>query len=99
MQFSDGSSEVELRLQLGAQDIQSYRDISVDANDSSLKIRIQRYGSLITLIETDHLFEKIKPAETIWFVNDFFSFFFFELLKPVYSLHCLDRDFMLWTGT
>ncbi|KAK7819820.1 probable inactive shikimate kinase like 2, chloroplastic isoform X2 [Quercus suber] len=69
-EFSDGSSEVELRLQLGAQDIQSYRDISVDANDNSLKIRIQRYGSLITLIETDHLFEKIKPAETIWYIDD-----------------------------
>lgn len=95
MQFSDGSSEVELRLQLGAQDIQSYKDISVDANDNSLKIRIRRYGSLITLIETDHLFEKIKPAETIWFVSDFFLF---ELLKPVYRsslfrqrLHALDR--------
>jgi hypothetical protein len=61
MQFSDGSSEVELRLQL-----------NVDSNDTSLTIRVQRNGYLITLIETNHLFGKIKPAETIWFVSESF---------------------------
>lgn len=66
MQFLDGSSEVELRLQLGGWNIQSSRDIFVDANDTSLTIRVQHFGSLITLVETNKLFDKVKPAETIW---------------------------------
>ncbi|PQP99600.1 putative inactive shikimate kinase like 2 chloroplastic [Prunus yedoensis var. nudiflora] len=45
-EFLDGSSEVELRLQLG------------------------HSGSLITLMETNHLYDKIKPAETIWYIDD-----------------------------
>lgn len=69
LQFLDGSSEVELRLQLGGQNIQSTRDIFVDANGTSLTIEVQHSGSLITLMETNHLFDKIKPAETIWFVK------------------------------
>jgi hypothetical protein len=71
MQFSDGSSEVELRLQLNV-DVQNSRDIFVDSNDNSLTIRVQRNGYLITLIETNNLFGKIKPAETIWFVSESF---------------------------
>lgn len=72
MQFSDSTSEVELRLQLRAQDVESSRDIFVDAKDTSLTIRVQRRGSVVTLIETSHLFERIKPAETIWFVSKLF---------------------------
>ncbi|CAK7356070.1 unnamed protein product [Dovyalis caffra] len=67
-QFSDGSSEVELRLSLGGLDVQSSRDIFVDADGSSLIVRVKHSGSLVTLIETNQMFEKIKPAETIWFV-------------------------------
>ena len=68
MQFTDGSSEVELRLQLETQDIRSSKDAFVDANETSLTIRVRRLGSIVTLLETKQLFEKIKPAETIWFV-------------------------------
>ncbi|KAE8693204.1 hypothetical protein F3Y22_tig00110816pilonHSYRG00086 [Hibiscus syriacus] len=46
-EFSDVSSEVELRLQLGGKD-----DV----------------GSVVTLIDTNTLFEKIMPAEAIWLV-------------------------------
>lgn len=69
MQFSDGSSEVELRLNIGGLDIRSSRDLSVDANDTSLAIRVLRPGSPITLIETNRLFDRIKPSETIWCVQ------------------------------
>ncbi|KAI4314518.1 hypothetical protein L6164_027420 [Bauhinia variegata] len=69
-EFLDGSSEVELRLQIGGQGIQSSRDISVDVKDDSLAIRVLRPGSLITLIETDRLFDRIKPSETIWYIDD-----------------------------
>lgn len=69
MQFFDGSSEVELRLQLSGRDIQTSKDIFVDANETSLTIRVQHSGSLITLIETNNLFDRVKPAETIWFVE------------------------------
>ncbi|XP_059444859.1 probable inactive shikimate kinase like 2, chloroplastic [Corylus avellana] len=68
-EFSDGSSEVELRLQLNV-DVQNSRDIFVDSNDTSLTIRVQRNGYLITLIETNNLFGRIKPAETIWYIDD-----------------------------
>ena len=68
LQFSDGSSEVELRLQLGGQDVQSDNDIFLDADGTSLTVKVRQAGSLIILIETNSLFEKIKPAETIWFV-------------------------------
>ena len=68
LQFSDGSSEVELRLQLGGQDIQIAKDIFVDADGTSLTVKVRQAGSFITLIDTNSLFEKIKPAETIWFV-------------------------------
>lgn len=79
MQFTDGSSEVELRLQLGTQEIRSSKDIFVDANETSLTIRVQRMGSIITLLETKQLFEKIKPSETIWFVIVMVD----NLLQPV----------------
>uniref|UniRef100_A0A6P4BFC9 probable inactive shikimate kinase like 2, chloroplastic n=1 Tax=Ziziphus jujuba TaxID=326968 RepID=A0A6P4BFC9_ZIZJJ len=69
-EFFDASSEVELRLQLGGWNIQSSKDIFVDANDTSLTIRAQHSGSLITLLETNKLFDKVKPAETIWFIDD-----------------------------
>ena len=68
MQFLDGHTELELRLELGGHDIQSPRDIFVDADESSLAIRIQHSGSLKTLMETKCLYDKIKPAETIWSV-------------------------------
>lgn len=80
VQFTDSSSEVELRLQLGTQDIRSSKDVYVDANETSLTIRVQRLGSIITLLETKQLFEKIKPAETIWFVVVMID----DLLQPVW---------------
>ncbi|PON85409.1 Shikimate kinase/gluconokinase [Trema orientale] len=69
-EFFDGSSEVELRLQLCGRDIQSSKDIFVDANETSLTIRLQHPGSIVTLIETNRLFDRVKPAETIWFIDD-----------------------------
>ncbi|KAI9077150.1 hypothetical protein K1719_040972 [Acacia pycnantha] len=70
MKFSDSSSEVELRIHIGGQDVQNPRDISVDANLTSLAIRVQRPGSPTTLIESNNLFDKIKPDETIWYIDD-----------------------------
>lgn len=69
-EFSDGSSEVELRLNIGGLDIRSSRDILVDTNDTSLAIRVLRPGSPITLIETNPLFDRIKSSETIWYIDD-----------------------------
>lgn len=96
MQFSDASSEVELRLQLGAYEIRSPRDIFVDANGTSLTIRVQHHGSPVTLIETNQLFEKIMPAETIWFVGWFFlkkSFYNHYICLHIFKLriHALNR--------
>ncbi|KAJ6695802.1 INACTIVE SHIKIMATE KINASE LIKE 2 CHLOROPLASTIC-RELATED [Salix koriyanagi] len=70
MQFSDSSSEVELRLSLVGLDVQSSKDIFVDADGTSLVVQVQHSGSRITLIETNKMFEKIRTAETIWFIDD-----------------------------
>lgn len=67
MQFSDNASDMELRIQLGSIEIQNPRDVFVDAEDTSLTIRIRHSGTLLTLLEANSLFDKIKPAETIWF--------------------------------
>ncbi|KAL6178627.1 hypothetical protein ACLB2K_050145 [Fragaria x ananassa] len=69
-EFLDGSTEVELRLQLGGRNVTSSRDIFVDANGSSLTIKVQHSGSFVTLMETNQLFDKIKPAETIWYMDE-----------------------------
>ncbi|KAK2662661.1 hypothetical protein Ddye_001235 [Dipteronia dyeriana] len=70
-EFSDGSSEIELRLQLGTgEDILSSKDVFVDAHGSSLTVRLKLFGSLLTLIETHQLFDQIKPSETIWYIDD-----------------------------
>jgi hypothetical protein len=60
---------MELKLNIGSMDIRSTKDILVDANDTSLTIKVLRSGSPITLIETNPLFDRIKPSETIWFVQ------------------------------
>lgn len=67
VQFHDDSSEVELRLELGSESI-SPKDIFVDANDTSLVIKVQQSGCIRTLLETDSLYGVIKPAETIWYM-------------------------------
>jgi hypothetical protein len=69
MQFSDNASEMELKLNIGSMDIRNTKDILVDANDTSLTIKVLRSGSPITFIETNPLFDRIKPSETIWFVQ------------------------------
>ncbi|KAM7251189.1 hypothetical protein ACFE04_023072 [Oxalis oulophora] len=71
-EFSDSSSDVELRLQLKDRDhdVQSSKDIFVDADGTSLVVQVQRNGALSTLIQTNCLFERIKPAETIWYIDD-----------------------------
>ncbi|XP_050219748.1 probable inactive shikimate kinase like 2, chloroplastic [Mercurialis annua] len=69
-EFNDGPSEVELRLAIGSQDYVSTRDIVVDSDDSSLIVKVKNLGSVTTLIETNSLFDKIKPAETIWYIDD-----------------------------
>lgn len=69
-EFSDGSSDMELRLQLGGIDISGPRDIHVDANNTSLTIQLKHSGSLMTLMETHSLFDRIKSAETIWYLDD-----------------------------
>ena len=68
MQFSDGAYEMELRLHIGGMGIISTKDIYVDTGDTSLDITVLRSGSPITLIQTNPLFDRIKPYEIIWFV-------------------------------
>lgn len=70
---------MELRLHIGGLDIRTTKDILVDANDTSLAIRVLRSGSPVTLIETNPLFDRIKPSETIWYWFVQFKVNIFEL--------------------
>ncbi|KAK8945097.1 hypothetical protein KSP39_PZI008115 [Platanthera zijinensis] len=69
-EFSDGGTEVELRFHVASLGVESPSDIFVDAGDSSLLIRVKSSGTLRTLMQTDCLFERIKPAETIWYIDE-----------------------------
>ncbi|KAL0913518.1 hypothetical protein M5K25_016984 [Dendrobium thyrsiflorum] len=69
-EFSDGGTDVELRLDISALGVESSRDIFVDVDDCSLLIRVKASGTLRTLMQTDCLFERVKPAETIWYIDE-----------------------------
>ncbi|XP_072983357.1 probable inactive shikimate kinase like 2, chloroplastic isoform X1 [Typha latifolia] len=69
-EFSDSVSEAELRLDIGAMDVQSSSDIFVDVDETSLLIRVKASGTLVTLMETNRLFDKINPSETIWYIDE-----------------------------
>ncbi|KAL7606305.1 hypothetical protein Lser_V15G19649 [Lactuca serriola] len=64
-EFSDDSQEVELRLFLGDESVQSSKDVIVDIDEKFLTIKTKRDGSFRIAMEIS-LYEKIKPAETIW---------------------------------
>ncbi|XP_074576107.1 putative inactive shikimate kinase like 2, chloroplastic [Curcuma longa] len=68
--FYDNSVEVELKLDIGKLDVTKSSDIFVDVDESSLLVRVKASGTLITLMETNCLFERIKPSETIWYIDE-----------------------------
>ncbi|XP_021857018.1 probable inactive shikimate kinase like 2, chloroplastic isoform X2 [Spinacia oleracea] len=70
MQFSDGSSDLELRLLLKDMRVQSPKEVHVDVDENSLAVRIKQAGSVTTLMETKQLYDKIKPGETIWYLDE-----------------------------
>lgn len=59
---------MELRLDIGKHGIETSRDVFVDVDDTSLLIRAKSDGTLRTLINVTTLFDRIKAAETIWYV-------------------------------
>ncbi|CAN1256561.1 Probable inactive shikimate kinase like 2, chloroplastic [Linum perenne] len=69
-EFTDGSSEIELRLALTGEEIPSPKDVFVDADGTSLRVAVLRNGSIVTLMETNQLFDRVKPSETIWYIDD-----------------------------
>lgn len=69
-EFHDGSADVELRLLLRGMGVQSSKEIHVDADESSLVVRIHLPGSIRSLMETKQLYGRIKPSETIWYLDD-----------------------------
>nr|XP_009389081.1 PREDICTED: probable inactive shikimate kinase like 2, chloroplastic [Musa acuminata subsp. malaccensis] len=69
-EFSDGDADVELRLDISKLDIMSPSDIFVDMDETSLLVRVKASGTLITLMEANCLFERIKPSETIWYIDE-----------------------------
>ncbi|CAO2842339.1 unnamed protein product [Amaranthus hypochondriacus] len=69
-EFYDGPSDVELRLLLGSMSVQSSKEIQVDADGNSLIIKIKQPEAIVTLMETKQLYDRIKPGETIWYLDD-----------------------------
>ncbi|KAF9625073.1 hypothetical protein IFM89_017876, partial [Coptis chinensis] len=66
-------SEVELKIHLRDGQVKSCRDVFVNAEEgaTSLTVKVKSpYGPLVTLLETNHLYDKIKPAETIWYIDE-----------------------------
>ncbi|KAL8141750.1 hypothetical protein V2J09_014782 [Rumex salicifolius] len=68
--FYDGSPDVELRVQLGGTNVEDSKDVYVDANECSLVVGVKSSGSLKILMETNQLYGRIKPGETIWYLDD-----------------------------
>lgn len=68
-QFFDNTAEVELKLDIGKLDVTKSSDIFVHVDESSLLVRVKASGTLITLMEVNCFFERIKPSETIWLVD------------------------------
>ncbi|XP_021745540.1 probable inactive shikimate kinase like 2, chloroplastic [Chenopodium quinoa] len=68
--FSDGFSDLELRVLLKDTGVQSSKEIQVDVDESSLAVRIKQLGSITTLMETKQLYDRIKPGETIWYLDE-----------------------------
>lgn len=69
-EFNDGPSEVELRLQLAGMEISRSKDIHVDADGTCLVVGARRSGSLVVVMETKQLYDRIKPGETIWYLDE-----------------------------
>uniref|UniRef100_A0A803N5X5 CS domain-containing protein n=1 Tax=Chenopodium quinoa TaxID=63459 RepID=A0A803N5X5_CHEQI len=69
-EFSDGFSDLELRVLLKDTGVQSSKEIQVDVDESSLAVRIKQLGSITTLMETKQLYDRIKPGETIWYLDE-----------------------------
>ncbi|KAL2900654.1 putative inactive shikimate kinase like 2 chloroplastic, partial [Bienertia sinuspersici] len=69
-EFNDGPSDVELRLLLGDMKVQSSKEIHVDVDSKSLVVGIKQPGSIIRLMETKQLYDRVKPGETIWYLGE-----------------------------
>lgn len=69
-EFCDAGMEVEFRLNTTSINIQRTKDIFVDTDETSLLIRAKVDGTLLTLFECSCLFDRIKPGETIWYLDE-----------------------------
>ncbi|KAL9664356.1 hypothetical protein QQ045_019756 [Rhodiola kirilowii] len=69
-EFLDGSSEVELRVKLESAEAIGPKDIVLDAGETTLTIKVRRYGLLTTVVEIGRLFDRIRPSETIWYIDE-----------------------------
>ncbi|XP_068650988.1 probable inactive shikimate kinase like 2, chloroplastic [Aristolochia californica] len=67
-EFSDCVAEVELKLPLEGRDVQS-RDVFVDVKESFLAVKLQTSEASMSILETA-LYEKIKPSEAIWYIDE-----------------------------
>lgn len=64
----DGVTDVELKMDFGDRDVLGPKDIIVDVDELSLKIEFRTSEGFVTVMETNNLYGRIKPSETIWFV-------------------------------
>ncbi|KAK9748384.1 hypothetical protein RND81_02G053600 [Saponaria officinalis] len=69
-EFCDGAYDVELRLLLTGMGVQSSKEIQVDVDDNSLSVRVKKSELYPTLMETTQLYGRVKPGETIWYLDD-----------------------------
>ncbi|CAN6486611.1 unnamed protein product [Victoria cruziana] len=69
-EFSDSATELELRIPLKEEAVRYSEGILVDADESSLIIKFRSHSSVQTLMEVGNLYDKIKPSETIWYIDE-----------------------------
>ncbi|XP_031501943.1 probable inactive shikimate kinase like 2, chloroplastic [Nymphaea colorata] len=69
-EFSDSATELELRIPLMGDAFRYSEGILVDTDESSLIIKFRSPSSVQTLMEVGNLYDRIKPAETIWYIDE-----------------------------
>ncbi|KAJ7569327.1 hypothetical protein O6H91_01G073100 [Diphasiastrum complanatum] len=90
-EFKDEGSDLDLRLQLHHEDGAlplTAKDISVDAQESSLVVAARIPQGARTLLAASRLYGRIKPSETVWFVDE---------TEVVFSLKKADKE-LVWPG-
>ncbi|XP_024518563.1 probable inactive shikimate kinase like 2, chloroplastic [Selaginella moellendorffii] len=70
-QFRDDGGELELRLQVPPDHEEiSSKNVAINAHDLSLDVALMSQKGIRTLLSIPRLYSRIKPIETMWFIDE-----------------------------